>query len=74
MRRRKAARSSADACRAGRSQRKARPYLTPIEVYALTHREHVLQSEIEWHETFQRSLPSIDLSIVANLEPQDTNA
>ncbi len=50
--------------------RNALPYLTDLEVQALTHREHILRSEIEWHESFIQNLPSIDLGRAANLEPK----
>ncbi len=39
---------------------RAGPYLSPLEVHALAHREHVLRSEIAWHEAFLEQLPAMD--------------
>ena len=41
------------------STRRARPYLSLAEVFALEHREQRLLAEIDWHEKLREALPDI---------------
>lgn len=43
----------------GRTNERARPYLSLGETHALLHREHRLRAEIEWHQGLVDALPDL---------------
>jgi DNA-binding PadR family transcriptional regulator len=51
------------------STRRARPYLSLAEVFALEHREQRLLAEIDWHENLREALPDIVADETARTHP-----